>query len=88
MLLSARKARIPAQMKQRLKEIRSERGESKDRGVPKDYESALGAYDDLKIKTNDRYEKKLRFQSLEGAKLRSTSRLQQSGFPDLSINNS
>ena len=48
-------------MKQRLKEIRSERGESKDRGVPKDYESALGAYDDLKIKTNDRYEKKLRF---------------------------
>jgi hypothetical protein len=62
MLMSARKARIPAQMKQRLKEIRSERGESKDRGMPKDYESALGAYDDPLVKGNDRYQsKKLRF---------------------------
>ena len=63
MLLSARKAKIPAQMKQRLKEIRTQRGESEERGVPKDYVSALGAYDDPLTKTKDRYQstKKLRF---------------------------
>ena len=58
--------------------------------MPKDYESALGAYDDPYQKPKDRYQtsKRLRFASLEGTKqLGSTSRVQQPAFPELSLSN-
>ena len=67
-------------MKKRLRELRTIRGESADQGVPKDYESALDAYDNPYRQKKDRYQTSLqfRFSSIE-------TRPQQPEFPDVTI---